>query len=859
MSTSDASRDLLNQVLSRLRVVRGPDARGEHTCWCPFHPDGQGKPPHQPNLQVSERGYLCHACQAKGGLRQLAERLGVSVGGADGPQEVAYDYRDESGNLLYQVCRYPGKKFLQRRPNRSGGWSWNLRGVRRVLYRLPELVAAPDATVHITEGEKDADRLAREGLTATTNSGGAGKWREEYVEALEDRDVVVLPDNDESGRKHARKVARALHGKARSIKVIELPDLPEKGDVSDWLAAGHTVEELKAVVEATAEWQPANESATPEQSGEADTKNRPSQADRLVNLVVAGGVELFHDDLGEGFVRIPVRSHWEVWRCRSKDFRRWLARRFWQSEEKAPSSDALSAATNVIEAKARFEGEEHPLHNRAALHESAIWYDLADSDWRAVRVTASGWEIVAEPPILFRRYAHQRPNPEPVRGGDLHDLLGFVNLRDPSQGLLLLVCVVCSFVPGIPHPIPVPHGPQGSAKTTLFRMVRRLIDPSAVEVLSFPRDPSELVQQLSHHWAPYYDNISSMPGWISDILCRAVTGEGFSKRELYSDDEDIIYQFRRCVGLNGVNVAAHKPDLLDRCILFGLEPISPARRRPEEEMWRQFEAARPRLLGAILDALARAIELRDSISLPCIPRMADFALWGCAVARALGHSADEFIAAYEGNTEARNEEALQASPVAAMIMELMGEQAEWEVTPTELLAELEALAEQHRVNVRSSAWPKAPHALSRRLNEVRPNLAAVGIEVAMRRDGRRRTIAIRKVATDSVSGVTTVTDDDEAPELVAPRHDATSTRPATASPTASPGEALSDATDENGDAGDAGDAISAPSGRADDGAGSRESPLQRREPAVLPEQDAFSVASDLPAGPDDFTAEDGRQ
>jgi len=807
-------RDLLGEVLARLRVVCGPDARGEYVCWCPFHADGQGKPPHQPNLQVSERGFFCHACGAKGGLRQLAERLGVTVGAGGGSPEVAYDYRDEIGNLLFQVVRYKPKAFAQRRPDGQGGWIWDLRGVRRVLYRLPELLANPDAVVYVTEGEKDADRLAREGLTATTNSGGAGKWGKEHAEALQGRDVVILPDNDDPGRKHAQQVARALDGVARSVKIVELPDLPEKGDVSDWLATGHSVEELKAVVEAAPVWQQAKTQGQKQRkTGEAEKQE--SQADRLVALVTTEGVELFHDDLGDGFARVPVREHREVWRCRSKDFRRWLARRFWESEQKAPNPDALNAALNVIEAKARFDGEERRLHNRVAFYENAIWYDLADRDWRAVRVTGDGWEIVAGPPILFRRYSHQRPQPEPVRGGDLHDLLRFVNLRDPLQGLLLQVYVVCCFIPDIPHPVPVLHGSQGSAKTTLFRMLRGLIDPSATPTLSFPRDATELVQQLSHHWAPFYDNISSLPDWTSDLLCRAVTGEGFSKRELYSDDEDIIYQFRRCIGLNGVNVAAHKPDLLDRCILFGLEPIAPDDRRPEDEIWQEFEAARPRLLGAVLDALASAMALRRSIRLTELPRMADFALWGCAVAKALGHSEEEFLAAYEGNTQARNEEALEASPVAAMVMELVEAQPEWEGTPSELLAELERLAEAHRVNTKAANWPRAAHSLTRRLNEVRPNLAAIGITVTTRRDGRHRVITLQEsTMANGVTCVTSVTNGVSAAQPVGGANlpddafwddlwEATPER----HQMASRGEGLPDAPDGGDDASDACDAF----------------------------------------------------
>ncbi len=500
------------------------------------------------------------------------------------------------------------------------------------------------------------------------------------------------------------------------------------------------------------------DSAEQRRSDEDSAKKQEALAARVVNMVVGRGVELFHDDLGDVFAHVPVGEHREVWPCRSKKFKSWLAGRFWQSEAKALSSDALGAALNVIEAKGRFEGEEYPLHNRVAFHEGAIWYDLADKEWRAAKVTGNGWEVVDRPPVLFRRYAHQKPQPEPVGGGDLHQLLSFLNLRDPSQRLLLLVYLVCCFVPDIPHPIPVLHGPAGSAKTTLFRMLRGLIDPSVTAVLSFPRDASELVQQLSHHWTPYYDNITGLSGWTSDILCRSVTGEGFSKRQLYTDDDDVIFQFRRCVGLNGVNVAVQKPDLLDRCILFGLEKIATSSRKSEKTIWAEFEAARPQLLGAIFNALSRAMARRDSIRLSDLPRMADFALWGCAVASALGYSEEEFTQAYKDNSESRNEEALQASPVAAMVRELMDGRSEWEGTATTLLTKLEELAEEHRVNTKSALWPKAAHVLTRRLNEVIPNLAAVGIEIASRRDGKNRTITIQKGTENSVTSVTTVTD-----------------------------------------------------------------------------------------------------
>jgi putative DNA primase/helicase len=196
-------------------------------------------------------------------IKRLAAHLGVNGNGNHSKNVkskivVTYDYREEQNELLYQICRMDPKDFRQRRPKAGGEWNLTVKGVRKVPYRLPELLAADlAALVFIPEGEKDADRLVKSGLVATTNAGGAGKWEAAFAEFLVGRNVVVLADNDAAGRNHAKKVARSLVGKAASIKVIELPGLPEKGDVSDWFDAGGTVERLLRLVEEASEWQDA--------------------------------------------------------------------------------------------------------------------------------------------------------------------------------------------------------------------------------------------------------------------------------------------------------------------------------------------------------------------------------------------------------------------------------------------------------------------------------------------------------------------------------------------------------------------------------------------------------------------------
>jgi putative DNA primase/helicase len=198
---------------------------------------------------------FCHAgCVLADVLRLIGLRIadlfaGLPARRTDG--RTYFDYFDERGVLLYQVVRIPtpdGKTFRQRRPVGGGQWIWSLSGTRRVLYRLRELLAAdPSEIVWIAEGEKDVEMLVAVGMVATTNPGGAGKWRHEYAESLRGRHVVILRDKDDVGRRHGMDVARSLTGIAASVHVVDLPDLAEHGDVSDWLAAGHTVAELRAL------------------------------------------------------------------------------------------------------------------------------------------------------------------------------------------------------------------------------------------------------------------------------------------------------------------------------------------------------------------------------------------------------------------------------------------------------------------------------------------------------------------------------------------------------------------------------------------------------------------------------------
>ena len=252
--------ELQDQIRHELALRAGREVGAEVVFSC-LNPAGHQHGDAHPSARWNPgKGvYCCDACGIGGHETELAGLLGISKPAKAGREPVAtYDYRDDNGLLLYQTVRFEPKDFRQRRPLPGGDWEWKLNGVPRVPYRLPELLAAADTEpIYVVEGEKDADRLVRAGLQATTNAGGAGKWQPGFAKFLAGRDVVVLPDADEPGRRHAGAVAASLHGTVRSVRLLELPGLREKGDVSDWLSAGGTIQELSQMANAAALWSPS--------------------------------------------------------------------------------------------------------------------------------------------------------------------------------------------------------------------------------------------------------------------------------------------------------------------------------------------------------------------------------------------------------------------------------------------------------------------------------------------------------------------------------------------------------------------------------------------------------------------------
>ncbi|WP_051382648.1 hypothetical protein [Gloeobacter kilaueensis] len=666
----------------------------------------------------------------------------------------SYVYCDADGAPLYRIQRTQPKGFYQDKyDNILSSWvsgAGVMRGVRRVPYRLPELIAAD--LIVVVEGERDAERAFSSSLTellaeqtglkvaATTNAQGAEKWEVGWgKQYFGGKKIVVLPDNDEPGQQHARQVAADLTGHAQVVVVLNLPGLPPKGDLSDWLDSGRTVEQAaRLIIEALEQpeqcaLQPIAPPA-PAASQPRDDQPRRTQSQALVELAIEGA-EFFHDDVGSAWADVQNDGHRETWPLRSGGFRDWLARAFYQIEGKSPGGQAQADALAVLQGLARFDGPERSVFVRIAHFGGKIYLDLADQQWRAVEIDATGWRVVAEPPVRFRRSRAALPLPEPVTGGNLSELRRFLNVGD-SDWPKLVAWLVGAFG-DFPYPILTLTGEQGTGKTTTARLIRSLTDPARASARSAPRDERDLAVCATNAWIASFDNLSSIPDWLSDALCRLSTGGGFSTRQLFTDAEEQIFDFRRPAILTAIGDLASRGDLLDRTLTVRLQSVSDEKRREETTLWSDFEAARPKLLGALLDAVSTALRNRNSVHLLKKPRMADFAVWAVAAELALGVPSGSVIAAlFEARDEA-TAQALEASPIAAAVQRLMAEHTSWSGTASELMTAL-LTASGLEGNKPPRSWPQNPSYLGRELRRAAPALrSAAGIEVEERRIGKK--------------------------------------------------------------------------------------------------------------------------
>ncbi len=475
-----------------------------------------------------------------------------------------------------------------------------------------------------------------------------------------------------------------------------------------------------------------------------------------------------------------------------------LSRAYYVQHKRVPSATALADALTTVEGIASLADRE-PLALRVAVYGAGIVLDLGTADGRAVVVDRHGWQVVDRSPVVFRRTELTKALPTPVRGGRLDELREVVNISDGSWPLLV-GWLVAALLPEIPHPIVLVTGLQGSGKSTAAANIATVVDPSAAPLQSPPTDPSSFTLTASGSWVVVLDNVSGVAGWLSDALCRAVTGDARVARQLYSDSSLTVVAIRRCIVLTTIDAGALRGDLAERLLTLELERIGPTERRTDTELRQAADGMGGRVLGALLDLLVQVLPVLGTVELRLKPRMADFAAVLAAIDQVTGtHALDTYLA----QSDSLAADVVADDPVASAVVALVAEREHWSGSPTQLLDELTRRTFPDDKSRRPKQWPSTAAHLSGALKRAAVQLATVGVSVTTghvgRGKGKQRSITLSR--TDGSPG--------------APFGDDTGTGPqhhgAASPPVSSPDDGVAEqGLWDGGDGGDDGDDGPAP-------------------------------------------------
>jgi hypothetical protein len=556
------------------------------------------------------------------------------------------------------------------------------------------------------------------------------------------RDTIIIFDSNavtnEKVQAARHALAAELTTRGARVRVVDLiepningPDdfIGKQGDAAFWALVDSAEEE-------------GDDDGTGRGGG---SRRGPSVATQLVDLALDSGVELWHTPTGDAFGTIQVDGHREHHPLR-RVVRDYLSRAYFVKTRSSPASAALADALGTLGGMARYDGAEHATAVRMATHhDSTIYVDLGDPAWRAIAIDANNWQVVNDAPARYWRPSSLRALPVPDPGGALDGLRELWPNVDDDAWTLIASWLVSTMAPAGPFPVLVEVGEQGSGKSTLGRMLRNLTDPASPSLRGVPRDERDvMIGALTSHVVAL-DNLSGLPAWLSDALCRIATGGGLATRTLYTDLDETLIDVMKPILLTGIDSPATRGDLVDRALVVALPAMADEARGDEAALWQRYAAIRPQLVGALCSAASMALRRRAEVQLARRPRMADACIWVTAAEPALGWHAGRTSAAWMGARQHASADLVAGDPVAQALLTMPMTTNRWEGMAADLLAILNKGVSE---NTRSGkTWPTSARGLSGAIRRLAPDLRRVGLDVQLpsgARTGRERTITIRQ-------------------------------------------------------------------------------------------------------------------
>jgi len=633
---------------------------------CPFHDDKR------PSLSIDRENGLwyCHGCQIGGNPWQFAklykEKLGreLKVPEEGIPRAIAatYTYQDETGKPIYQVVRFEPKDFRMRKINNDGTFSWNVWKVPRVLYHLPEVLKSD--VVFVVEGEKDTDNLLKlfpeeerkKGVGAvTTVPGGAGKWLPEFNDYLKKKTVFIIPDNDPPGLKHAVKIGNELEGIAKTVKIVQLPGLPEKGDISDWIERGGTLEEFLNLCkrapgfdkESFKIFTPREEIVEIRKNDRLKAFERKTQISQLIIATLQTKGKFYCSVFGRSFYFDSETKR--LTGLDSVDFADKIAVGFGINS----SEEEFRYLMAELEAHSRLKGERIDIYQFAHYNPKTFTLYVYNNGSNIYKITEDKIELVPNGTegVLFIHNNIASPFVYQEHHGEALDelILGRINFSESEdvrlfpgeQRLLLKIAmhliffesllptkVICTFI-----------GPTGSGKTMTLKWLVKLFLGEHFSTAKITKEDA-FAAALANNYLLFYDNVDSRPEWLNDALATASTGGLLRFRRLYTTNEEEISLPRCFIFLDARDPKFRREDVARRLLLFRVDPLVNV--VSEGVLIWEILEARDTLWSELIDELQKIVSyFKKTANIPAEMTpysMADFYEWGKKLADLWGET-----------------------------------------------------------------------------------------------------------------------------------------------------------------------------------------------------------------------------
>ncbi len=480
---------------------------------------------------------------------------------------------------------------------------------------------------------------------------------------------------------------------------------------------GNSLKELPGWIE-SARKKGYGESAKKNGGGKGETT---TTTEILTGRLDEWGVELFHDDRRRAFISIPTELGGVLtYAVSSSATGEVLQHAHYALTKRALKEVARTEVTALLEARAKFDGPCEAVFTRIGRLDRDVIVDLGGSDGSVVHITGDGYQVVPRSPVRFVRTAGMLELPKPTRGGSLRQLQQLLGLPDETF-ILVLAFLINALRPGGPYLCLLVEGEQGSGKSFLSSVLRRLIDPNQAEKVRLPENERDLMVMADGLFMMVFDNSSGMSANVSDALCSLATGGGYVSRKLYTDGELYTMNATRPFIINGISDIATKSDLIERVIPVELKRMDDGERRTEAEMNAEIDTLRPCILGAIYEVISCALRNESSTEVPSSIRMADAARWIAAAEPATGFPENSMIDALK-NCQAeriieRTDNDVIGSPLVAMLLD-----GPFEGTIADLLAGL-------KPEYPPRYFPDTPLKLSKHLDRIRTGLKLMGIHI----------------------------------------------------------------------------------------------------------------------------------